>query len=55
MVDGYEGFIFAIAQCRIDQTSLSHEPHFMISLSAADSEKAVLLLVSRDQEFMYVR
>ena len=54
-VDGCERFIFAIAQCRIDQTSSSHEPHLPISLSIPDSEKAMPLLVSRDQEFMYVR
>jgi hypothetical protein len=54
-IDGCERFIFAIAQCRIDQTSSSHEPHLPISLSIPDSEKAMPLLVSRDQEFMYVR
>jgi hypothetical protein len=54
-VDGCERFIFAIAQCRIDQTSPSHEPHLPISLSITDSKKAMSLLVSRDQEFMYVR
>ena len=54
-IDGCKRFIFAIAQCRIDQTSTSHEPHLPISLSIPDSEKAMSLLVSRDQEFMYVR
>ena len=44
-----------IAQCRIDQTSLSHEPHLLISLSIPDSEEAVPLLVSGDKEFMHVR
>jgi len=53
-VDGGERFIFAVAQCRIDQTSLSHEPYFVIGLSAANLEKAVALLVNRDQEFLYV-
>ena len=54
-IDGCERFIFAIAQCRIDQTSLSHELHLLISLSIPDSEEAVPLLVSGDKEFMHVR
>jgi hypothetical protein len=32
-VDGCERFIFTIAECRIDQTGLSHEPYFVSSLS----------------------
>ena len=53
-VDGCKRLIFAIAERRLDQIRLDHGAQFAISMSPADLEKTVRLLVGRDQEFVYV-
>lgn len=54
-IDGRERSFFAIVKSRLHQARLSHEPHLVISLDAAQLYETVTLLIRRGQEFICIR